>query len=118
MKFHPLNVSYLVVGLAFIGIAGSWALSAADVIDASDVGWLVPLSLVAAGVIGLVAFAAKGFGRRGAEPQPDPGYDYDYDYGHETAYDTGYDTGQDAGYDTGSQGLAAQQPGPEQGDDR
>jgi len=63
MKTHPLNVSYLVLGLVFLGIAGSWALWAAEVIDTSDVQWLVPLSLVVAGVIGLAAFAAKGLGR-------------------------------------------------------
>lgn len=64
MKTHPLNVSYLVVGLAFLGIAGSWALRATGVIDTADVGWLVPLSLVLAGAIGLAAFAAKGMSRR------------------------------------------------------
>jgi hypothetical protein len=59
MKTHPLNVSYLVVGLVFLGIAGSWALRASNVIDSSAIRWLLPLTLVAAGVIGLVAFAAK-----------------------------------------------------------
>jgi len=63
LKTHPLDVSYLVLGLVFLGIAGSWALRAAEVIDTSDVQWLVPLSLVVAGSIGLVAFAAKGLSR-------------------------------------------------------
>ncbi|MBA2463499.1 MAG: hypothetical protein H0V42_00785 [Nocardioidaceae bacterium] len=63
MKTHPLNVSYLVIGLVFLGVAGSWALQAGGVIDTSDVQWLVPLSLVVAGAIGLVAFAAKGISR-------------------------------------------------------
>jgi len=66
---HPVNVSYLVVGLVFLGIAGSWALRAAGLVDAADVRWLVPAVLVAAGGIGLVAFAAKGVsGRRADEP--------------------------------------------------
>ena len=75
---HPLNVSYLVVGLVFLGISGSWALRAADVVDTGDVSWLLPAVLVAAGVIGLVAFAARGVSRTrqhddpGAEPYDAP----------------------------------------------
>jgi len=72
MKTHPLNVSYLVVGLVFLGIAGSWALHAAHVVDASAVRWMVPLILVGAGAIGLVAFAARNLGRdRSATPYDD-----------------------------------------------
>jgi hypothetical protein len=63
MKTHPLNVSYLVVGLVFLGIAGSWALRESGVIDFGGVRWVLPLILVAAGLIGLVAFAAKGAAR-------------------------------------------------------
>jgi len=63
MKTHPVNVSYLVVGLAFLGIAGSWALRESGVVDVGEVQWLLPLTLVMAGVIGLVAFAAKGISR-------------------------------------------------------
>ena len=59
MRTHPLNVSYLVVGLAFLGIAGSWALNQAGVIGPAEVEWLLPLSLVIAGGIGLVAFMAR-----------------------------------------------------------
>lgn len=62
-KTHQLNVSYLVVGLVFLGIAGSWALRTSGVIDTGDVRWLGPVVLVAAGVIGLVAFAAKSLSR-------------------------------------------------------
>jgi hypothetical protein len=60
---HPLNVSYLVVGLVFLGIAGSWALRVAGVVDTADARWLVPAVLVLAGAVGLVAFAAKGLSR-------------------------------------------------------
>lgn len=59
MRTHPLNVSYLVVGLAFLGIAGSWALNQAGVIGPAEVEWLLPLILVIAGGIGLVAFMAR-----------------------------------------------------------
>lgn len=68
MKTHPLNVSYLVVGLAFLGIAGSWALHQAGVIGSAEVEWLLPLSLVVAGGIGLIAFMARSF--RGSRSGP------------------------------------------------
>jgi hypothetical protein len=68
---HPLNVAYLVVGLVFLGIAGSWALQAADVVDAGDVGWMLPTVLVVAGLIGLVAMAARGVSRRRAGARGD-----------------------------------------------
>jgi hypothetical protein len=65
MRTHPLNVSYLVLGLAFLGIAGSWALHETGVIESGDMEWLLPLTLVVAGAIGLVAFMARGLtGRR------------------------------------------------------
>ena len=87
---HPLNVSYLVLGLVFLGMAGSWALKEAGVVDLSGVRWLFPATLVVAGLIGVVAMAAKGLNRR-EDTSPDGGHDsqvYDpqgYDYG---AYDT------------------------------
>jgi hypothetical protein len=65
MKTHPLNVSYLVVGLIFLGLAGSWALRETGVIDLTEAQWLLPLTLVLAGLIGLGAAATKGlFGRK------------------------------------------------------
>jgi hypothetical protein len=64
MKTHPLNVSYLVVGLVFLGIAGSWGLHQIGVVDVSGVGWLLPLILVVAGVIGLAAFAFRSLTQR------------------------------------------------------
>ncbi len=75
MKTHPLNVSYLVLGLAFLGIAGSWALHQQGVIGSNDVEWLLPLTLVLAGAIGLVAFMARGLGaRRTDTASTHPGY--------------------------------------------
>jgi hypothetical protein len=75
VKTHPLNVAYLVVGLIFLGIAGSWALHAGGVIDTAQTGWILPLVLVLAGVIGLVAFAARAASRRrrGVEDDQDVG---------------------------------------------
>jgi hypothetical protein len=62
-KTHPLNVGYLVVGLVFLGIAGSWALHTSGAVDTPDARWLVPAVLLFAGTVGLVAFAAKGISR-------------------------------------------------------
>jgi hypothetical protein len=64
VKTHPLNVAYLVVGLVYLGITGSWALHAGGVIDNAQAGWVLPLVLVLAGVIGLAAFAARAASRR------------------------------------------------------
>lgn len=77
MKTHPLNVSHLVFGLVFLGIAGSWALRASDLVGPGAVHWLLPLTLIVAGAAGLVAFAAKGLGRRDQAPQTYDTYDTD-----------------------------------------
>lgn len=80
---HPLNVSYLVMGLVFLGISGTWALVVSGAVDIEWTGYLVPLTLVVAGVVGLVATAARGMTRRrasydepaapaGEEPGPYP----------------------------------------------
>jgi len=68
MKTHPLNVSYLVVGLVFLGISGSWGLHEAGVVGLGGIQWLLPLTLVAAGVVGLVGFAARGLRARRSNP--------------------------------------------------
>jgi len=66
---RPLNVGYLVVGLVFLGLAGSWALREAGVIDLAEDRWVLPLTLVVAGVVGLVAAAAKELSRRDKTPE-------------------------------------------------
>jgi hypothetical protein len=57
---HPLNVSYLVVGIVFLGIAGIWVLHTTGVVGTDELHWLFPLTLVAAGAVGLAAFVARG----------------------------------------------------------
>lgn len=70
---HPLNVTYLVVGLVFLGISGSWALRTAGLVDSHQIGWLLPTLLVVAGAVGLVASTAKGLSRsRQSDETQDP----------------------------------------------
>ena len=75
-RTHPLNVSYLVVGLVFLGLAGSWALRTSGAVDTAEVRWLMPLILVMAGAIGLIAFAAKGLSRGRHDQTPGPASDH------------------------------------------
>jgi hypothetical protein len=82
-RTHPLNVSYLVVGLVFLGLAGSWALREAGVIDLGEVRWLFPVTLVAAGLVGLAAMAAKGLSRTGSDTPDDTTYEHDTHEGEE-----------------------------------
>ena len=52
---HPANIGHLVMGLAFAGLLGIWALIVGDVVDGDDIRWLLPLPWVFAGAIGLLA---------------------------------------------------------------
>ena len=62
-RTHPLNVGYLVIGLVFLGVAGSWALRQVGLVDLGQIHWLFPLTLLLAGLIGLVAMATKSLRR-------------------------------------------------------
>ena len=59
---HPLNVSHLVIGLVLLGIAGHWTADHAGWTNGNN--YVLPVMLVAAGVIGLVAFALRGVSSR------------------------------------------------------
>ena len=61
---HPVNTGHLVMGLAFLGMVGIWALLAGGVADAEDLGWLSPLPWLLAGAGGLVASTLSGAARR------------------------------------------------------
>ena len=52
---HPVNIGHLVMGLAFAGLLGVWALIVGDAVDGDDIRWLLPVPWVFAGAIGLLA---------------------------------------------------------------
>jgi hypothetical protein len=52
---HPVNIGHLVMGIAFLGLVGIWALVQGDLVNDDDVRWLLPIPWVFAGVAGLLA---------------------------------------------------------------
>ena len=52
---HPVNIGHLVMGIAFVGLVGIWALIQGDVVNNDDIRWLLPIPWVFAGVAGLLA---------------------------------------------------------------
>lgn len=57
---HPVNITHLVMGLAFLGIVASWAIIQAGLVASTDIQWLLPWPWVAAGAAGLVATVVAG----------------------------------------------------------
>ena len=52
---HPVNIGHLVMGVAFAGMVLVWALVQGDVVDTSELRWLMPIPWLAAGAAGLAA---------------------------------------------------------------
>lgn len=61
---HAVNVGHLVMGLAFLGLVGIWALYAGGAVAGDDLHWLLPVPWVVAGAAGLVATTVNGAARR------------------------------------------------------
>lgn len=57
---HPVNVGHLVMGIAFLGLVGVWALIQTDTVAGDDVRWLLPVPWVLAGLAGLLAIGVSG----------------------------------------------------------
>ncbi|HYF72932.1 MAG TPA: hypothetical protein VD864_08925 [Nocardioides sp.] len=57
---HPVNVAHLVMGIAFLGLVGVWALTQGDVVGDGEVRWLMPVPWVLAGLAGLLAVGLSG----------------------------------------------------------
>lgn len=60
MRRHDLDVTSLVFGLIFLGVAATWALVQTELVTLPDLSLLGPAVLVVAGVVGLGATLAKG----------------------------------------------------------
>lgn len=67
---HPVNIGYLVMGIAFLGLVGVWALFEGDVVDGGEVRWLMPVPWVLAGLAGLLATTVGARRRTAREAGP------------------------------------------------
>lgn len=75
---HPVNVGHLVMGVAFVGLLTVWALIVSDVVEGSDIRFLMPAPWVLAGLAGLVAlitsdrrrYAVRATGWVASEEEP------------------------------------------------
>jgi len=63
---HPVNIGHLVMGIAFLGLVGIWALVQSDVVNGGDIRWLLPIPWVFAGVAGLLATTLSARNRHAA----------------------------------------------------
>lgn len=75
---HPVNIGHLVMGLAFLGMVGGWALIQSNVVEGGDIRWLLPVPWVLAGIAGLLAttltsgrHATRQTGWVSTTPEPD-----------------------------------------------
>jgi hypothetical protein len=57
---HPVNIGHLVMGIAFLGLVGVWAIIQSDIVEGGDVRWLLPVPWVFAGIAGLLATTLSG----------------------------------------------------------
>ena len=60
MAKHDTDVTSLVFGLLFLGLAGLWALVQYDVLTLPTASLVAPIVLVAAGVAGLLLTVRRG----------------------------------------------------------
>jgi hypothetical protein len=52
---HPVDIGHLVMGVAFLGMVGVWALFEGGIVEGDDLNWFLPLPWLAAGAAGLAA---------------------------------------------------------------
>ena len=52
---HPVNLTHLILGVAFLGFAGLWAVVTSDAVSDEDLRWLLPVPWLLAGSAGLLA---------------------------------------------------------------
>lgn len=59
MNRNPVRIGHLVMGVLFAVFVVLWALADTDVVDHSQLHWLVPVPFLLAGVAGLIASAVR-----------------------------------------------------------
>lgn len=57
---HPVNITQLVLGVAFAGMVLVWALVQGDIVETGELRWLMPIPWIAAGAAGLAATVWPG----------------------------------------------------------
>jgi hypothetical protein len=67
---HDTDVTSLVFGLLFLGVAVMWALVESDVVSWPDASGIFPVLLVVAGVIGLVSSVRRSRRSRAESTRP------------------------------------------------
>ncbi|MGA8113283.1 MAG: hypothetical protein WCA46_06450 [Actinocatenispora sp.] len=67
LRTHPTDVVSLVFGLIFLGLAGWWLLDLVAGVTL-PLGWLLAVTLIVVGGIGLFAAVRPGRRRHGDEP--------------------------------------------------
>ena len=73
---HPLDIGSLVFGLVFLGGVAVWGLFELDVMSADDAGWLLPVVLVGAGLLGIaLAVTRDRRSRETGEPAEEPSHE-------------------------------------------
>lgn len=76
MNTRPISISHLVVGLIFLGLAGGWLVQRTTEISFPGPEIALPLLLIAAGALGLIASLASArntASRRSAPAPVEPG---------------------------------------------
>lgn len=63
MNRNPVRIGHLVMGVLFAIFVALWALADTDVVDHSQLHWLVPVPFLVAGAAGLIATALRHRGR-------------------------------------------------------
>jgi len=70
MNTRPLSTLHLIFGLIFLGLAGLWTLVAAGVVHNVRAELVLPLLLIAAGGVGLIAFVTTTMRRDHSPLEP------------------------------------------------
>lgn len=67
MKRHDTDVTSLVFGLLFLGVAVMWPLTQLEILTLPSLGMAGPVLLIAVGVVGLLASLARSRPRGGED---------------------------------------------------